>query len=96
MERELILKLNTGTIYAQLARSRKILVQGVEIMLHAGESLALIGETGSGKTMTARSVMRLLPSNVKHIRSPSCFTLDGSKKENGYATGAKNCQRARN
>ena len=73
MERELILKLNTGTIYAQLAKSRKILVQGVEIMLHAGESLALIGETGSGKTMTARSAMRLLPSNVKQEGERICY-----------------------
>ncbi len=73
MERELILKLNTGIIYAQLAKSQKMLVQDVEITLHAGESHALIGETGSGKTMTALSVMRLLPSNVKQEGERICY-----------------------
>ena len=64
MERELILKLNTGTISAQLAQSSKTLVENVAFSLAEGESLALIGETGSGKTMTALSIMRLLPPNV--------------------------------
>lgn len=30
-----------------------------------GEKLALIGETGSGKTLTALSIMGLLPPNVE-------------------------------
>ena len=64
MERELILELDTGTIAARLAQSTKTLVQDVTVTLAAGESLALIGETGSGKTMTALSIMRLLPLNV--------------------------------
>lgn len=65
MECELILELNTGTVFAQLAQSTKMLVQDVSVTLTAGESLALIGETGSGKTMTALSIMRLLPLNVR-------------------------------
>ena len=65
MERELILELHTGKIAAQLARHEKTLVQGVSLALAAGESHALIGETGSGKTMTALSILRLLPKNVR-------------------------------
>jgi peptide/nickel transport system ATP-binding protein len=37
-------------------------VDGVSLTVAAGECLGLVGESGCGKTMTARSVMRLLPS----------------------------------
>jgi peptide/nickel transport system ATP-binding protein len=36
-------------------------VDGVSLELGAGECLGLVGESGCGKTMTARSIMRLLP-----------------------------------
>lgn len=65
MEREPVLKLNTGRIFTKIAHGEKTIVQGVTVTLSAGESMALIGETGSGKTMTALSLMRLLPKNVK-------------------------------
>jgi len=36
-------------------------VEGVSLSVRAGECLGLVGESGCGKTMTARSIMRLLP-----------------------------------
>ncbi len=36
-------------------------VDGVSLSVAAGECLGLVGESGCGKTMTARSVLRLLP-----------------------------------
>jgi peptide/nickel transport system ATP-binding protein len=36
-------------------------VDGVSLEVRAGECLGLVGESGCGKTMTARSIMRLLP-----------------------------------
>lgn len=36
-------------------------VDGVSLTVDAGECLGLVGESGCGKTMTARSIMRLLP-----------------------------------
>ncbi len=37
-------------------------VDGVTLSVAAGECLGLVGESGCGKTMTARSVLRLLPA----------------------------------
>jgi peptide/nickel transport system ATP-binding protein len=37
-------------------------VEGVTLELKAGETLAVVGESGCGKTVTARSVMRLIPN----------------------------------
>ena len=61
----MILEYDSGAIRAQLARSRRTLVQDVAFTIAPGESLALIGETGSGKTMIALSIMDLLPRNVR-------------------------------
>jgi peptide/nickel transport system ATP-binding protein len=36
-------------------------VAGVDLALAPGEALALLGESGSGKTVTLRALMRLLP-----------------------------------
>ena len=63
--RILVLSYSSGIISAKLEHSRKPLVSGISFELDKGESLALIGETGSGKTMTALSVMGLLPQNVR-------------------------------
>lgn len=60
-----VLKLDSGTISAKLEQSEKELVSGVRFSMEEGRSLALIGETGSGKTMIARSIMGLLPGNVQ-------------------------------
>ena len=59
-----ILDYSCGGIGAQLDRTRKMLVQDVTIRLNSGETLALVGETGSGKTILAQSLMGVLPPNV--------------------------------
>lgn len=53
-----------GVIRAQLDRTQKVLVQDVVLQLGPGETLALVGETGSGKTILAQSLMGVLPPNV--------------------------------
>ena len=40
-------------------------VRGVDLSLDAGARLGLIGESGSGKTVTALAVMGLLPENAR-------------------------------
>jgi peptide/nickel transport system ATP-binding protein len=43
-------------------------VDGVSFTLHDGEALGLAGESGCGKTTTALSLVRLLPSNARIVR----------------------------
>ena len=40
-------------------------IDGVDLELRRGECLALVGESGCGKSMTALSIMRLLPEAAK-------------------------------
>jgi oligopeptide/dipeptide ABC transporter ATP-binding protein len=42
-------------------------VDGVGFTLDAGETMALVGESGCGKSVTALAIMRLLPAGVGHI-----------------------------
>ena len=41
------------------------IVRDVSFQLRKGETLALVGESGCGKTMTMQSVVRLLPKNAE-------------------------------
>ena len=42
-------------------------VNGISFDLHADEVLAIVGESGCGKTMTALSILRLLPRNAARV-----------------------------
>ena len=42
-----------GTAYA---------VRGIDFYLDKGENLAIVGESGCGKTVTSKAIMGLLPS----------------------------------
>ena len=54
-----------GAISAKLSRGERVLLRDVSFSLSSGEQLAVIGETGSGKTMLALSILGLLPANVR-------------------------------
>ena len=68
-----ILQYTGGVIAAKLDRTEKELVHKVSFHISCGESLTLIGETGSGKTLIAQSVMGVLPGNVKLISGEISF-----------------------
>ena len=42
-------------------------VDGVDLSIHEGETLGLVGESGCGKSMTALSIMRLVPEPMGRI-----------------------------
>ena len=44
-------------------------LDGIAFDLHAGESLGIVGETGCGKSITAKSILKLLPSPPARVLS---------------------------
>jgi len=44
-------------------------VAGVDLVLNQGEVLGVVGESGCGKSVTARAVMRIIPTPPGHIDS---------------------------
>mgnify|MGYP004733150441 FL=1 len=70
-----------GTISAKLSRGERVLLQDVSFSLSSGQRLAIIGETGSGKTMLALSILGLLPANVR--MQSGCIQMDGAALPSG-------------
>ena len=70
-----------GMISAKLSHGERVLLQNVFFSLSSGERLAIIGETGSGKTMLALSILGLLPSNVR--MQGGCIQMDGTALPTG-------------
>lgn len=65
-----MLKVNGLEITAR--STKEMLVKGISFEVGKGETLGLIGESGSGKSLTSKAIMRLLNSRV--------FKVNGSIK----------------
>lgn len=52
-------------------------VSDVSFDLYRGEALGLVGESGCGKSVTSKSVMRLLPEHTTRYSTDSRILLDG-------------------
>ena len=52
-------------------------VSNVSFDLHRGESVGLVGESGCGKSVTSKSIMRLLPDHITRYGAESEICLDG-------------------
>ncbi|MFC7063847.1 ABC transporter ATP-binding protein [Halobacillus seohaensis] len=48
-------------------------VRGVNLELYKGETLAIVGESGCGKSVTANSIMKLIPSPPGRIKQGSIY-----------------------
>ncbi len=53
-------------------------VRGVDFHLDKGETLAIVGESGCGKTVTSKAIMRLLPEPMPaEIKKDSKIIFEG-------------------
>jgi dipeptide transport system ATP-binding protein len=68
-------------------------VRGVDFHLNKGETLAIVGESGCGKSVTSQSIMRLIPNPPGRITNGSILfngrnLLNLSEKEMRSVRGA--------
>lgn len=52
-------------------------VRGIDFYMEKGETLAVVGESGCGKTVTSKSVMRLLPVPPSEIKKETEILFEG-------------------
>jgi oligopeptide transport system ATP-binding protein len=67
--REALLEVQALTTWIETARGPVRAVDGVSLSIFPGDKVALVGESGCGKTITARSILRLLPAPAARIVS---------------------------
>ena len=70
-EREVLLELRDLRTYFHAEEGVARAVDGVNYKIHSGETLGVVGESGCGKSVTALSVLRLVPSPAGRIEGGS-------------------------
>lgn len=56
-----------------LTQGKTPILRGVDLKIEAGETCALVGESGAGKTMVAKALLGILPKRVRDIRGRLVF-----------------------
>ncbi|MYW03293.1 ATP-binding cassette domain-containing protein, partial [Streptomyces sp. SID3343] len=69
-----LLDIESLTVDLVVGGGSRTVVHDVDLSIGAGESLGLIGESGSGKSMSVRAIARLLPRGA---RTGGRITFDG-------------------
>lgn len=69
MEKDVLLKITDYVVEFKTENGIKQAINHLNLTIHKGESLGLVGEAGAGKTTTALGVLRLLPKHSAKIKS---------------------------
>ncbi len=77
MENEKILEVKDLNVSFNTYAGEVKAVRGVSFSLNKGETLAFVGESGCGKTVTAKSILRLLKPPFAEIKEGSQIICDG-------------------
>jgi peptide/nickel transport system ATP-binding protein len=71
-------------LHLKVTAGEKSLVDTTGFTLNAGEAHLLVGASGSGKTLTARSLLGILPSGAKVVSADLIVTLAGGRQVRPY------------
>ena len=69
MHQEMTIKLNELSIAFKKSSGYVGAVDGISFEISQGETLALLGESGCGKSLTSAAIMRLLPNNAVYSKN---------------------------
>ena len=69
MEKDVLLNITDYVVEFKTENGTKQAINHLNLTIHKGESLGLVGEAGAGKTTTALGVLRLLPKHSAKIKS---------------------------
>ncbi|MCF8093536.1 MAG: ABC transporter ATP-binding protein [Desulfotignum sp.] len=72
-DKDPVLQVRELTVAFNLPQGRAEILEGVSFDLYPNEILALVGETGSGKSVTAKSLLHLIPGRNCEIRGRVLF-----------------------
>ena len=75
--KETVLEVNDLTVSFYTKAGKLTAVTGITFDLHAGETLAIVGESGCGKSVTSLAIMRLLDEKTSEIAPASSIKLKG-------------------
>ena len=68
-----LLKIKNLTVEFKRQSGNFIAIENINIQIMKGESIGLLGESGSGKTILAKSILKLLPRNAKILSGEVIF-----------------------
>jgi peptide/nickel transport system ATP-binding protein len=74
---DIVLQVENLSIIYHSPRGEVQATTNVSLQLHKGESIALIGESGSGKTTFSLSLIRMLPNAARITQGRILYTRDG-------------------
>jgi peptide/nickel transport system ATP-binding protein len=83
-ENAVLLEVKDLKVHFQVRRGTVRALEGVNFTIRRGKTLGIIGESGSGKSVTARAIMRLLAKNGKIVNGEILFHQ--GKRDGGGST----------
>ena len=81
MENDIILNVENLSSGFTVEKQQVSIVKNVSFQVHRGKTLAIVGESGCGKSVTVHSVMQLLPKNGKIFGGTVTYYKDGKPYE---------------
>ena len=62
-DKEIILDIRNLKLWYKVYRDYSYVLDGVNLTVHRGEKVGIVGEAGCGKTTTVKSILGILPEN---------------------------------
>ena len=77
---DVVLDIQDLSIIYKSPRGAVRATSNVSLLLHKGETMALIGESGSGKTTLSLSLIQMLPDSARVTQGKVLYTRDGKTR----------------